>query len=75
MVVNVNVGAACDYIRQNSYLGVILDLDNTMQPIEEVNEFIRNASKSAIRSFALANFSGPVVSAGYLKCYQSVAAE
>lgn len=73
VIVNNYVGAACNYIQENSYLGRAVNFDEELPNIEVlVNEIVENP-RGHIQSFARENFRGAVIAAKYLQGYKQVA--
>jgi glycosyltransferase involved in cell wall biosynthesis len=72
VLVNNHVGAACDYIKNNSNLGAVLDLDHSPTPILEIERPCQD-QKRLIREFALRNFSWDYIGGRILHFYKNLA--
>ncbi len=70
VIVNHNVGAACDYIRENSYLGRVINFDEEIPIVDNILIEITKYKRDLIQSFAMENFHGSLIAKKYIHAYQ-----
>jgi glycosyltransferase involved in cell wall biosynthesis len=75
VLVNNHVGAACDYIQENNFLGRAINFEIVLPNIETLVREILESPRGVIQKFAKENFSSNKIGRKYLQAYKLVAAE
>jgi glycosyltransferase involved in cell wall biosynthesis len=73
VIVNNNVGAACDYINENSYLGYVINFEKKLPSINKILSEIMGNSRELIQFFARKNFHSSLIAKKYIHEYETIA--
>lgn len=73
VLINNHVGAACQAIESNDYLGFIVNFNSEMPDINFVVNRLESKSRNLIQAFAKKNYSSEVVAGKYLLAYKIMA--
>lgn len=73
VLINNYVGAACQAIESNDYLGFVINFNSDMPDINLVANTLASKNRNMIQEFAKNNYSSEVIAGKYLLAYKAIA--
>jgi glycosyltransferase involved in cell wall biosynthesis len=72
VLINNYVGAACQVINKNNFLGQVINLEKELPDIKSVIDNMASKPRDLIQEFAKKNYSSGIVAQKYINVYKSI---